>query len=247
MDFNRLSHAYIVSPELANTIAMGAVCSADSNNKPCGNCANCIKSLRDIHPDIEIIKKAEDKKDIIVEQIRAIKKKVIEIPNDSAKKVYIVVDADLMNMNAQNAFLQLLEEPPNHAVFILSTQHPSALLPTVLSRCVRLNTLPVHQELSSVADEMALELLAAIDSGDVALVTFMFKLEKLEKEVFYDFIEASREHVVKMLAFSPNGATDSAVLSRTERLLVKARDMVDLNVGLGHVSGMICAGLVARE
>ena len=150
-DSARLSHAYITDESFAGTIAMAVVCGArggacDNSNAdggnagPCESCAHCGKAARHIHPDISTIGRLDDKLIISVDQIRALRQDAYIIPNEAEQKAYIVTDADLMNINAQNAFLQILEEPPAHAVFILCTDNPAALLPTVRSRCVELKS-----------------------------------------------------------------------------------------------------------
>lgn len=85
--------------------------------------------------DFKFIEKLEDKKDIIVEQIR--EKLVNDVyisPATSKYKVYIINDAHLMNVSCQNALLKTLEEPPEYTVIILITHLPQTLLSTVLSR-----------------------------------------------------------------------------------------------------------------
>jgi len=245
-DGNRLSHAYIVSGGLAGTLAMAAVCSGRSDARPCMSCTHCDKASRHIHPDITVVNKLPDKREIIVEQIRELKRDVIVVPNQAEKKAYIINDADSMNTNAQNAFLQILEEPPSHAVFILKTENPVALLPTVRSRCVELKGRDEPDTPDSSAEEMVSEFFSALERGNATLVAFMFRLEKLEKNVFSAFLAAAREHVamkLKTIMISDNG-TSPEVLSRTERILVRAGEMHDLNVSTSHISGMICASLL---
>ena len=101
----RLSHAYITDGGLADTLAMEAVCSQPSDAGPCMDCPHCSKAQRNIHPDIIIIDKRPDRREIVVEQIRDLKKDVIIVPVESAKKAYIVNNAELMNDAAQNALL----------------------------------------------------------------------------------------------------------------------------------------------
>jgi DNA polymerase-3 subunit delta' len=60
-------------------------------------------------------------------------------------RVIIIDDADRMNRQAQNAFLKLLEEPPEHTHFILTSHHPDLLLPTILSRVQRIHVRPISE------------------------------------------------------------------------------------------------------
>ena len=258
IDGGRLSHAYIANGTQADMIAMAAVCSG-RGMKPCMNCIHCGKVSRQVHPDVITIEKLQDKREIAVDQIREIKKDVIVIPCESDKKVYIVNDADLMNRNAQNAFLQLLEEPPAHAVFVLKTENPSQLLPTVRSRCVEVKTRIEPDPEYRVAEDqdagnrgaadLGHEFFPALKSGNASLVALMFRLEKLDKDHFAAFLAAARKQASEELSGCTGGGSGipGPVVSRAERLLIKAGEMLDLNVNTGHISGMICANLLSME
>ena len=86
------------------------------------------------------------------------------MPNEAAKKVYIIDDADTMNASAQNAMLKLLEEPPDSAAFILCAANPELLLVTVRSRCVLLR-INADAEEDEGARAAAREMLSALLSG----------------------------------------------------------------------------------
>ena len=244
IDSGRLSHAYITSGSMADTLAMAAVCSGQGD-RPCLSCRHCEKASRRTHPDITIIDKPPDKREIVVAQIRELKKDVIIVPNEADKKAYIVNDADTMNRSAQNAFLQILEEPPSHAVFILRTENAAALLPTVRSRCVELKTRLDVGSPGAEAAEMAQEFICALRSGNAGLTAFMFRLEKLEKELLAEFLVSARESVAAEFRASVHCAVAPGdVLARAEEVLIRAGDFLDLNVNAGHISGLICATLL---
>ena len=256
LDGRKLSHAYIVSGGLADALAMSAVCDDPGESGPCGACPHCAKASHGVHPDIMVVEKLPDKREILIEQIRELKKDVIVVPNEAEKKAYVVNDADLMNAKAQNAFLQILEEPPSHAVFILRTENPAALLPTVRSRCVELKArVPAETVTESgrpgTAGDMAGELFGALERGNAQLMAFMFRLEKLDKEAFSEFLASARDLAAARLRECSGGAGDDGasrnLLSRAERVLSKAGEMLDLNVATGHLSGMICASLMAVD
>ena len=71
---------------------------------------------------------------IKVDQIRSVAATAYILPSEAEKKVYVLRQAELMNLNAQNAFLKLLEEPPRSAAFILAAPSPDSQLTTVRSR-----------------------------------------------------------------------------------------------------------------
>jgi len=245
-DSDRLSHAYIADGRFADMIAMAAVCGATGGERPCKGCAHCDKALRHIHPDIIFVEKQPDRRDITVDKIRELKRDVIVLPSEAEKKAYIVNDADLMNTSAQNALLQILEEPPAHVVFILNTTNPSALLPTVRSRCVELGARPDPDAREASAAQLAKEFIESPFQGNLAVAGFMFKLEKLGKDAFGEFLIAAREQVA--LRLKENAAEDMGparkLIAQMEPMIAAAMDMHDLNVNAGHISGMLCATLI---
>ena len=91
-------------------------------------------------PDFKLVSRLEDKKDIIIEQIR---KEIIDdvyiAPISGDHKVYIINDADYMNIAAQNSLLKTLEEPPKSVVIILICSNINKILTTILSRTNKIN------------------------------------------------------------------------------------------------------------
>gem|GEM_PF-648636 len=242
-----------------------------TTNKPCRRCKDCLKAEKGMHPDIIAIERQKDKRSILVDQIRALKKDVYILPNDCARKVYIINDAETMNVNAQNAFLQILEEPPAHAAFILKTSNPALLLKTVRSRCVDLKTQPKPTDTGEDFPEikqLASDFVAALDDN-LQLTKCMFRLDKLDKPTFTVFITHAREQLLKQTFFNetrtlrpphPLPEENPALRNETENpprndprrkkailaddLLDKALEMLELNVNTGHISGMLCASLM---
>lgn len=149
----QVSHAYIINGEkgsgkefIANTFAMALQCEDDSSVEPCMECHSCKQAVTDNHPDI-ITLQHEKPGTIGVEDVRQqIVADVFIKPYSSRWKVYIVNDAEKMSVQAQNALLKTLEEPPGYVVIMLLTSNISALLPTILSRSVILNMRPVDDK-----------------------------------------------------------------------------------------------------
>lgn len=140
----RLPHAIIIEGDigtgrhtLASFIAGSAICSGD--NPPCLNCENCRLHSSASHPDITVTSLEHGKKNISVAQIRAMRDEAYIKPHLALCKVFIIDPADTLNEQSQNAILKVLEEPPGAAVFILITESKSALLSTIISRCVVLS------------------------------------------------------------------------------------------------------------
>lgn len=139
---NQVSHAYIFNGErgagkkmFAQLFAMTLQCEKGTT-EPCNECHSCRQALSGNHPDI--IRVTHEKPNTIsVEDVRVqINNDIMIKPYNGKYKIYIVPDADLMTVQAQNALLKTIEEPPEYAVIILLTENAESLLPTILSRCV---------------------------------------------------------------------------------------------------------------
>ena len=138
----RFPHAFIIEGEqgsgrqtLARIIAAAAVCEGES--APCGNCRICDLVLRDGHSDV--LTYSPDGATFKIDAVREIRDNAYVMPIEAKRKVNILLDCDKMNEPAQNAFLKVLEEPPEFMVFILLCQNAQSLLTTVRSRCVTLS------------------------------------------------------------------------------------------------------------
>ncbi len=146
-----ISHAYVIEGKKGSgkrTFALLTAAAANCenvNNKdmplPCGQCSACRKILRGFSPDVVCVEK--DKSSIGVDKIREICADVVIMPNDLERKIYIINDADSMTVQAQNAFLLTLEEPPRYASFFLLCENAGALLETVRSRAQLLRMQPL--------------------------------------------------------------------------------------------------------
>ena len=147
----KVSHAYIINGErnagkefIAKTFAMAVQCENRQDAEPCGECHSCKQALSGNHPDIIFITH-EKPGTIGVDDIRRqINGDVAIKPYSGPKKIYIVSEGEKMTVQAQNALLKTLEEPPEYAVILILTDNVNTLLPTILSRCVVLNMKPVR-------------------------------------------------------------------------------------------------------
>lgn len=152
LQIGKISHAYILNGEagsgrhmLADAFAKALLCDNKDNTDACDICKSCIQAESGSHPDIRYI--THEKASISVDDIREQLNNDIQIkPYSSEYKVYIVSDANKMTEQAQNALLKTVEEPPSYAVILLLTDNVHALLPTIQSRCVILNTKPLNRE-----------------------------------------------------------------------------------------------------
>ena len=153
ISMNKVSHAYIINGErssgkefIAKIFAMTLQCEK-GGTEPCGECHSCKQAMSNNQPDIIFISH-EKPGSIGVEDIRGQINNDIGIkPYSSPRKVYIMNEGEKMTVQAQNALLKTLEEPPEYAVIIILTTNVDSLLPTILSRCVVLNMKPVEDAL----------------------------------------------------------------------------------------------------
>jgi DNA polymerase-3 subunit delta' len=103
----------------------------------CGTCAACRRIARGVHADVLIVEPG-DSGAIRIDQVRDAIDRAAYRPFEGRRRVVIVDGADAVNADGQNALLKTLEEPPPASVFVLVTDRPDILLPTVRSRCQRL-------------------------------------------------------------------------------------------------------------
>lgn len=138
----RLSHALLVCgssglgvSELTFEIGRHYLCRENSVNVQC-NCHSCEMFRAKTHPDFKVIRK--DNLTIGVDKLRNAIEKLESTSVNGHGKVLLIEDAELMTIQAANALLKTLEEPPSSSLIILSTGNPNSLLPTILSRTMKL-------------------------------------------------------------------------------------------------------------
>lgn len=190
IDQKKLSHAYIVNGQrgsgkklLSRLFAMTLQCES-GQNEPCGTCRSCVQTKNGNQPDIITISH-EKPNSISVDEIRQqINGDILIKPYSSPYKIYIIPEADLMTVQAQNALLKTLEEPPEYAIIFLLTENADTLLATIRSRCVMLKLRNIKDKLVKkylmeelqVPDYQA-ELCAAFAQGNIGRATMLAKSE----------------------------------------------------------------------
>ena len=153
----KVSHAYIINGErsagkefIAKLFAMTLQCEQKDGGQgiePCQECRSCKQALSENQPDI--IRLVHEKPNTIsVDDIRTqINNDMAIKPYSSPYKIYIISEGEKMTVQAQNALLKTLEEPPEYGIIMILTTSLETLLPTIQSRCVVLNVRPVADEL----------------------------------------------------------------------------------------------------
>jgi len=151
IDSGRVPHTVLIEGEtglgkktFAKLVAQSILC--EGEQKPCGVCRHCFKIKKNIHPDVVIINPEGGARSFHIDEIRQMRSDAYIKPNEAEKKVYILADAQNMTVQAQNALLKIIEEPPPHAVFILTCDNKAKLLETVVSRVISITLEPPTQQ-----------------------------------------------------------------------------------------------------
>lgn len=138
---NRTSHAYLMigvrgtgKTTCAKILARALNCEQPENGNPCNKCPSCLGIENGTVMDVVEIDAASNNG---VENVRALRDEAVYSPASVKKRVYIIDEVHMLTTSAFNALLKILEEPPEHLVFILATTEIHKVLPTILSRCQR--------------------------------------------------------------------------------------------------------------
>jgi DNA polymerase-3 subunit delta' len=156
LENGRLAHAYLFSGQphvgkmtLAVNLAQALNC--EKEERPCGECQSCLRIAAGNHPDVQIIGRlsgvdsgdGSSKKEIGIAQIRELQHSASLQPYEGKYRVYIIDGAEYLNEESANCLLKTLEEPPPTVLFILLTVNKDRLLPTIVSRCQRVELFPL--------------------------------------------------------------------------------------------------------
>lgn len=150
---DRLSHAYLFyganhlfKTHIALNFAMKILCS-NKEHIACGECYACKKVVTGSHPDLYLYNKDGEfrtgKDSIHIETTRFIRQDAYVRPNESEYKIYVIPNIQDMSIAGVNAFLKILEEPPTHTIFLLTAISKTAILDTILSRCIHFEVFPI--------------------------------------------------------------------------------------------------------
>ncbi len=212
----RITHAVLLAgprgvgkKTFARLLAAAVLCGKDT---PCFDCASCKKVLEGKHPDVIEITEYIKPRSFSVDEVRRIRREAYISPNESEKRIFILANAESMGVEAQNALLKIIEEPPPHAVFILTVQDTGALLPTVLSRVVTVPINPVDDDVveefvkEKTNDQKLINIACALSQGSVGRAVEIVENDSLKKaadtaiEVVKSAVRGDRYETLKLLS-----------------------------------------------
>ena len=228
----RVAHAYLFAGadgigKRTTALAFAAALNCQQQGESaCEECISCRKIASGNHPDLAIVER--DGAFIKIDQVRLIGRMAQSRPYEGKYRVFLILDAHWLNPAAANALLKTLEEPGTNMVLILISANPQQLLPTVLSRCHRLNFNPLSPEKIEkiLLDQQKYEpetarLLARLSGGSLGWV-YQADLETIVEH---------RRDLLQALAVL-DGTDEVAVTAFADRLL-------DAGPGLDSVCEMI--------
>lgn len=252
MDEGKTPHAVALeSDDEASLAAAAAELSAfavcKGERRPCGRCKDCMKVKSGNHPDIYTAA-VEGKKQIVrISEIRKICADSIIKPNESDCKVYIIPNADNMEAAAQNAFLKLMEEPPQPMMFILLCSDSSGLLATIRSRCTAFrlegNTQARRGELAeniarAICSDREIELVYAVaqlNERNEAIEALTQLAESLREAMVCSVTGKDTDEVIRRLSLS----VSVKGLMKMQEAVAAALEYINRNVGLGIVGAVL--------
>ena len=252
-----VSHAYIINGErycgkefIAKIFAMALQCEK-GEVEPCNECHACKQALSGNQPDIIHITH-EKPNTISVDDIREqINKDIVIKPYACDRKVYIINEAEKMNVQAQNAALKFLEEPPNGAVVILCVINSEQLLATVRSRCTEINISEEPGENTSEDSEILLLAEGYIKAVAAGNQFALWRFCEEHNSLSIRELEAVSLAVMQILTDMLCRRRDACGLSREEllhltKLISRCLDYLKLNVNVKQIFGLLETDSILR-
>lgn len=229
-----------ICEEIALKIAENSLCTG--NNKPCGECLNCIKMKSGYHPDVNIISPQGTGKSIKIEDIRFIRDDAYIISNEGGYKFYIIKNAESMTVQAQNAFIKILEEPPEKVIFILLCESAGSLLDTVKSRS-QIFKLDENFEESSESIILAKDLVkAAVKRDGCEIIRCAARIPN-DRKIFKSIVQYTLSELLRMYSNSEFDVVNSKEFVNNLEEIRCVSQFVDKNVNFNLLVCYFCACL----
>ena len=259
----RLSHAYLVigtrgtgKTTCARILARAVNCEHPVDGNPCGRCAACRGILDGTILDVVELDAASNNG---VDNVRALRDEAVFSPTVAKKRVYIIDEVHMLSLAAFNALLKILEEPPEHLMFILATTELQKVPATILSRCQRHSfkrvdspVIAAYLEKIAAAESFGLtheaaELIARLAEGGVrdalSLLDQCSAAETIDVQAVYAAMGlAGKRRIAELLDCVLRHDT-AAALKRFSALWMDGKDPASL---LGELCGLLRDTLMLR-
>ncbi len=232
----KISQAYLITGEcmqgkeyIARIFANALVCEHPVNEcDPCGQCKSCKQAVTRNHPDIITV--THDRPGTIsVDDVRSqIVNDAMIKPYQSSRKIYIMNEAEKMTVQAQNALLKTLEEPPEYVVILLLTTSKTAMLPTVISRCVQLDMRPVEDKV--VRKYLMSEIKIPDYQADICVAFARGNIGKARNLATSEDFEGIKDEAIRVLKFIRKMDTFDMIktLKKLEEYKLSINDFLDI-------------------
>lgn len=248
LDSGRIHHAYLFigkdgvgKKTLALEFAKAVHCQ-NGGNEACDQCLSCRKIDHSNHPDHRIIG-IEEGDTIKIDQIRDLQRDMAYKPYESERKIFIIDDADRLTPEAANSLLKTLEEPPQYGIIILLAEELDKLLPTVISRCqkIQLNIIAagiIEKELkkNGYNSDMA-KLIASLADGSMGRAISLIEDDNFlskRKDIIESLYKLPKLNAVDIFNFADDVISllkDKDFFSIFHLILTWYRDIILYNLG----------------
>jgi DNA polymerase-3 subunit delta' len=216
----------------------------DSEIKPCKKCGNCLKIRANSHPDVKTVCLQGNSKSIKIEDIRFIREDAYISSYGGGYKFYIIADADYLTVQAQNAFIKILEEPPQKVIFFILCKSSLSLLGTVRSRSqiFKISCEPKEDDL--IQGNLAENIMQASLKGEEHEVIRLIASIPSDRMFLKNLIDDIIENYLALYV------DDSSICGRVSGNRVKlidelkyAASLVDKNINFNLLTCYLCACL----